>query len=64
MEASIHRSEGFNENIKIAGGEDVDFGLRLSQIGDLNYAFENGLLHEFSDGIKGFVKRFIRYGRA
>lgn len=55
--------KGFNENIKIAGGEDIDIGLRLAQIGNLNYAFESVLLHDFSDGIKGFVKRFIRYGQ-
>jgi len=54
---------GFNENIKIAGGEDVDFGLRLSQVGHLSYAFGSILLHDFSDGIVGFYKRFKRYGQ-
>jgi len=53
---------GFNENIQIAGGEDVDLGLRLSQIGRLSYAFESIALHKFDDGYMGFYKRFIRYG--
>lgn len=56
-------ANGFNENIKIAGGEDIDLGLRLAEIGHLTYAFESVVLHDFSDGIKGFVKRFIRYGQ-
>jgi len=54
---------GFNEKIKIAGGEDVDFGLRLSQVGHLSYAFDSILLHDFSDGFIGFYKRFKRYGQ-
>jgi glycosyltransferase involved in cell wall biosynthesis len=54
---------GFNEKIKIAGGEDVDFGLRLSQIGTLSYAFDSILLHDFNDGLIGFYKRFKRYGQ-
>lgn len=53
---------GFNENIHLAGGEDVDLGLRLSQVGDLAYAFESVVLHDFNDGWKGFYKRFKRYG--
>jgi glycosyltransferase involved in cell wall biosynthesis len=55
--------KGFNKKIKIAGGEDVDFGLRLSQIGTLSYAFDSILLHDFSDGLIGFFKRFKRYGQ-
>ncbi|TAE09341.1 MAG: glycosyltransferase [Bacteroidetes bacterium] len=54
---------GFNENITIAGGEDIDLGLRLSQIGDLSYAFTSIALHDFDDGIIGFWKRFKRYGK-
>lgn len=55
-------SEGFNEEIKIAGGEDVDLGLRLSQIGNLSYAFDSIALHNFNDGLIGFYRRFKRYG--
>ena len=54
---------GFNEKIEIAGGEDVDFGLRLSHVGRLSYAFDSIAIHDFSDGIIGFYKRFIRYGQ-
>lgn len=53
---------GFNESISIAGGEDVDLGLRLSQIGKLSYAFDSIAYHNFNDGIIGFYKRFKRYG--
>lgn len=55
-------SKGFNEDIKIAGGEDVDLGLRLSQIGNLSYAFDSIALHNFNDGLIGFYRRFMRYG--
>lgn len=54
---------GFNEEIAIAGGEDVDLGLRLSEIGRLEYAMESVVYHDFSDGIHGFWNRFKRYGR-
>jgi len=54
---------GFNEKIEIAGGEDVDLGLRLSIIGKLSYAFDSIAIHDFSDGLIGFYKRFIRYGQ-
>tara|TARA_B100000963_G_C22498940_1_gene612812 strand:- start:4 stop:933 length:930 start_codon:yes stop_codon:yes gene_type:complete len=53
---------GFNEQIGIAGGEDVDLGLRLSKIGNLSYAFDSVAVHDFSDGIIGFYRRFKRYG--
>lgn len=54
---------GFNEDIKIAAGEDIDLGLRLSQTGRLAYAFESIVYHNFDDGLVGFAKRFIRYGK-
>lgn len=54
---------GFNEQIKIAGGEDIDLGLRLSQYGNLSYAFDSIVLHDFNDGLIGFYKRFRRYGK-
>ncbi|HXD94466.1 MAG TPA: glycosyltransferase, partial [Bacteroidia bacterium] len=55
--------KGFNEEIKIAGGEDIDLGLRLSQYGNLSYAFDSIALHDFNDGLFGFYKRFKRYGK-
>jgi glycosyltransferase involved in cell wall biosynthesis len=59
---AFNEISGFNEQIAIAGGEDVDLGLRLSEIGNLSYAFESIVIHDFSDGIIGFYKRFKRYG--
>lgn len=55
--------DGFNEEIEIAGGEDIDLGLRLSQIGNLSYALKSVTLHDFNDGLIGFCKRFKRYGK-
>jgi len=54
---------GFNEKIQLAGGEDVDLGLRLSEIGNLSFAFDAVANHNFDDGLKGFWDRFIRYGK-
>lgn len=53
---------GFNETIKIAGGEDIDLGFKLLNIGQLTYAFESIAQHNFGDGLHDFKERFIRYG--
>jgi len=53
---------GFNESITIAGGEDIDLGLRISRLGRLSYAFESLALHNFECGFKAFCNRFYRYG--
>lgn len=53
---------GFNEKIKIAGGEDIDLGFKFLNIGQLSYAFESIAKHNFNDGLSGFKERFIRYG--
>lgn len=55
--------DGFNEDIQIAAGEDVDLGFRLREIGELRYALESITNHNFNDGINGFKKRFFRYGQ-
>lgn len=60
--AAFDKVGGFNETIKIAGGEDVDLGFKLLNIGQLSYAFDSIAKHNFGDGIKGFRERFIRYG--
>lgn len=60
---AFERIGGFNECIEIAGGEDVDLGLRLSQIGKLEYAMNSVVLHNFDDGYVGFARRFMRYGK-
>lgn len=54
---------GFDETFSLAGGEDVDLGFRLSEIGSLAYAPGSVVQHDFSDGYRGFLRRFIRYGR-
>jgi glycosyltransferase involved in cell wall biosynthesis len=53
---------GFNEQIKIAGGEDIDLGFKLLNIGELSYAFESIAKHNFGNRLSDFRERFIRYG--
>ncbi len=53
---------GFNESYSFAG-EDIDFGSRLSSGGNLAYAPESKVLHNFDDGFWGLVIRFIKYGK-
>ena len=53
---------GFNERIKIAGGEDIDLGFKLLKIGQLTYAFDSIAKHNFGDGLRDFKERFVRYG--
>jgi len=55
--------DGFNEEIKIAAGEDVDLGFRLREIGDISYASSSMIRHNFDEGFSGFIERFKRYGR-
>ena len=54
---------GFDENFQQAGGEDIDLGFRLLSIGSIAYQWNSIVLHNFDDGIKGFIKRFNRYGK-
>lgn len=54
---------GFNETIPIAAGEDIDLGFRLREIGTLSYARMSCVYHNFDDGLLGFGRRFLRYGR-
>jgi glycosyltransferase involved in cell wall biosynthesis len=60
---AFERIGGFDEGYSMAGGEDVDLGFRLSQLGNLSYAPASVVLHDFSDGYGGFLRRFVRYGR-
>lgn len=53
---------GFNEAIKIAGGEDIDLGFKLLNIGQLAYALDSIARHNFGNGLRDFRERFIRYG--
>lgn len=59
---SFNQINGFDERY-VFGGEDIDFGIRLSKIGRLQFANEAIVLHNYNDGLKGFVRRFIEYGK-
>jgi len=61
---ALKKIGGFNEVIKIAGGEDIDLSFRLSEIGGLSFAANSLVSHNFDDGLVGFLKRFRRYGKA
>ena len=54
---------GFNQSFPSAAGEDVDLSFRLWQLGTLSYAPSSTILHDYSDGLGGFIRRFVRYGR-
>lgn len=54
---------GFDERIKIAAGEDIDLGFRLREVGSLSFAQRSVILHDFDDGLFGFIRRFRRYGK-
>jgi len=60
---ALVRIGGFNERIKFAAGEDINLGFRLREVGNLSFAPESVVYHNFDDGVVGFVKRFRRYGR-
>jgi len=61
--AALEDIGGFNETITIAAGEDIDLGFRLREIGTLSYAPSAWVYHNFDDGLVGFVRRFLRYGK-
>ncbi len=61
--ASLTAVDGFDEAFPSAGGEDIDLALRLHDLGTLSFAPDSVVLHDFTDGIRGFVHRFVRYGR-
>ena len=60
---AFYKVGGFNEKIRFAGGEDIDLGFKLLNIGQLSYAFDSVAKHNFGDGLRDFKERFIRYGR-
>lgn len=61
--AAFDKIGGFNEWFIYAGGEDIDLGYRLLEIGRMEYATDSVVMHDFDDGIWGFYKRFKRYGK-
>lgn len=54
---------GFDEDFKIAGGEDIDIALRLRRVGELSFAPKATVLHDFSGGVRSLVRRCVRYGK-
>lgn len=60
---AFEKISGFDERFTLAGGEDIELAIRLSEIGQLAYATDSVIQHNFDDGMAGFVRRFIRYGK-
>lgn len=54
---------GFDERFPYAAGEDIDFGLRLWRLGDISYALDAVVIHDFEASWPSFFRRFLRYGR-
>lgn len=62
---AFEKIQGFDEeNFRLAGGEDVELSMRLATLGKLAYAIESVIYHDYSDGLKGFIKRHYRYGKS
>lgn len=62
LKSALEKIKGFDESITIAAGEDIDMGIKLTELGRLSYSFNSIVYHDFNDGWRGFRKRFIRYG--
>lgn len=54
---------GLDERFPLAGGEDIDLGIRLWSVGPLAYAPAAQVLHTFEPNLRAFIHRFVRYGR-
>jgi glycosyltransferase involved in cell wall biosynthesis len=63
LKSAFNAINGFNEGFIYAGGEDTDLGYRLKRIGKIRFNQNSEVLHEFGDGFRGLVKRYIRYGK-
>lgn len=61
--SALERVGGFSERFPLAAGEDVDLGLRLSQIGALRWCADASVIHDFEPSMRAFFSRFFRYGR-
>lgn len=53
----------FDARFREAGGEDIDFGLRLRQFGQVAWCPGAKVTHNFMDLLDDFDRRFRRYGR-
>ena len=60
----FHQLGGFSTAFGEAGGEDLDLGIRLRELGRLVYAPRAIVSHEFAEDLHDFQRRFERYGRA
>ena len=53
----------FNETFNNAGGEDVELAIRLWKFGNICHVTDSLIIHDFDEGVLGFYKRFLRYGK-
>lgn len=53
----------FDHLFREAGGEDIDFGIRLGEIGHIQWCPAAVVLHDFQESVTDFDSRFQRYGR-
>lgn len=60
---AFHKLRGFSTAFSGAGGEDLDFGIRLRELGKLVYVPRAVVSHEFDEDIQDFKRRFERYGK-
>ena len=60
---AFYQLGGFSTDFYEAGGEDLDLGIRLRELGTLVYVPAAIVSHEFEEDIQDFKKRFERYGR-
>lgn len=63
LKSAFDAVAGFNEDFTIAGGEDTDLGFRMRHIGKLKFNPRSVSIHHFDDGLVGFIKRYVRYGK-
>ena len=54
---------GFDAEFRIAGGEDLDLGLRLRSVGPIAWCDDSPIHHGFEESLDDFDRRFERYGR-
>lgn len=60
---AFYQLGGFSTDFCEAGGEDLDLGIRLRELGTLVYVPAAIVSHEFEEDIQDFKRRFERYGR-
>ena len=60
---AFYQVGGFSTDFREAGGEDLDLGIRLRNIGTLVYEPNATVIHKFEENIEDFKKRFERYGK-